>query len=404
LTDSFRKSRIVEKEANEIVRNRWLADISQCEKGCGASLMAKWLPSENASSAETKRLANYWMNVLGLKPKTYRKALSKFRKIIKVVEADMSSGKWAEIDYNHVPAKAGMLYRNAFLRHDEARRRSWLEDLSSGKSGVKINTSGLTVDEMVSKYLDSCPRYYDGSSGEVKYRMDEDSTVEAAWRDIVSKGMLPNKAPSFLPVVDGSGSMYWSTPDGKRSIDVSIGLGLFLANTNAPAWRGMMMEYGTRPAFFKVPTTASLHSQVGVVARHNDCGSTNLEAVFDLLLKTVVKNGFSQEEIPTLVVFSDMEFDQAMCGNQEGEKLMKSISKKWRAAGYLLPKIVFWNINSRSGTIPMIENELGVSLLSGYSQSIMDMILSRKFDPKEILLEKLSSARYNVIDEAMNAL
>lgn len=400
LTDSFQKNPKVRAAANGFVKDTWLKDIGGFQKDGKVSLMAKWLPSENASSKETKRLAYYWMHTLGIDPRTYRKALSKFRKAIQIVESDMSSGNWFEINYNQVPSKAGMIYRNAFLRHDETRRRKWLEDLANGKSGVKINTTGLTVADMVSKYLDSCPRYYDGSSGEVKYRGDEDPTIEAAWRDIVSKGMLPDKAPALLPVVDGSGSMYWPTPDGKRSIDVSIGLGLYLANTNTPAWRGMMIEYGSSPSFFKVPTAASLHSQVGVVASHNDCGSTNIEAVYDLLLKTVVKNGFSQEDIPTLVVFSDMEFNGAMCSDCN-VRLMDLIAQKWRNAGYLLPRMIFWNINSRTGTIPLVENELGVSLLSGYSQSIMDMVLSRKLDPMEVLLEKLGSSRYTLIEEAL---
>ena len=127
--------------------------------------------------------------------------------------------------------------------------------------------------------------------------------------------------------------------------------------------------------------------------------NTNIEAIFDLVLKTAVDNNLAQEEIPGLVIFSDMEFDYAVC--YPDENLFKAIARKWAAKGYRLPKLYFWNINSRTNTIPMQENDLGVGLISGFSQSIMDMFLSNKTDPYDIIVEKLTSERYAPVLQAV---
>lgn len=415
LTDSFRKDKDIEKEANFIVKDKWLEDVSNWGEVGHVSLLGKWMPSENTSSKDTRRLGSYWRTVLGLDSKTYRKALSKFRKTIKIVERDMTSGNWGEIDYNAVPAKAGMLYKNAFLKHDETRRRAWLDALKKPEENpdVKINTTGLTIPELVSKYI----RYNDW--GHVGVATEDDPTVEAAWRDLVAKGMMPEDAISMIPVMDGSGSMYCSTIGGSktRPIEVSLGLGLYLANINTPAWRGMCIEFGDNPVFFQVPTNASLREQIKIAVQHDDCGSTDIQAVFNLILDTAKKNGFTQKDIPQIVTFSDMEFNMAYGQSYRNigakmwrmadtfddcqERLFQTISRTYAEAGYSLPKMVFWNICSRSGTIPVTENKMGVALLSGFSQVIMDMLLSGKLDPLSILLEKLDSPRYNMVRKAL---
>ena len=394
LTDTFSKSKVVEDAARLMFKDAMMGSMATYgETGKVSSLVAKWAPSGNTSSKDTRRLAEYWRKVLGMSPREYRKCLSKLRSGLRVVEGDMSANRWSEIDYNSVPAKAGLLYRNAFEKHDPDRRRKWLCDLESGVAGAKINTAGLTVAEMVSKYL---------------HGLEEDPTIEAAWRDLVAKGQLGETDIPVLPVVDGSGSMYSVHTGSIRPIDVSIGLGLYLANINTAAWKGMLIEYGTRPSFFKVPVEASLHDQVCIAVMHNDCGSTNVEAVFDLILRTAVRNGFSQKDIPEVVCFSDMEFNQVMIPFEYGTgrnvdevKLFDHIAKKWGKAGYTLPRLTFWNIDSRTGTIPLTVNRSGVALLAGYSQAIMDMVMSRKLDPLSVLLERLDGKRYDAVRKAL---
>ena len=81
------------------------------------------------------------------------------------------------------------------------------------------------------------------------------------------------------------------------------------------------------------------------------------------------------------------------------EALFETIRNRFEAKGYKLPKLVFWNVNSRTGTIPLTENEMGVVLLSGFSKNLMNMVMSSELDPYKALVEQLNVPRYEVIDK-----
>lgn len=383
----------VRKAANDFFMDQWDNDIDGMEAEKSISLMAKWCPSANASSQETKNRASYWRSVLGVTEKEYRKTLASLRDYIKVLETKMSANKWSEIDYSAVPSRAGVLYRNSFLKHDETRRRQWLEDLKKPDSGAKINTGVLDCPTLAHKYLIA-------NNWNTIVSSERDETVEAAWKDLVTKGRELG-ATNFLPVIDGSGSMYWGTIGNTsiRAADVAMGLGLYFAGVNAEPWRGKVIEFGSNPNFYEVDSDGSLQEQLKIATSHADCGSTNLKEVFDLVLDAAIKGKLKQEEIPSLVIVSDMEFDGAM--ERPDLRLMKAIEKKWNNVGYKLPKLFFWNVNSRTSTIPLTENELGVGLISGYNQSLLKMVMSQKLDPYEIIIEQLDAPRYDLVRKAL---
>jgi len=384
----------VRKAANKFFMDQWDKDIDGMEAEKPISLMAKWAPSPNTSSRETKNRARHWRIVLGITEKEYRKTLASLRDYLKILETKMSANKWSEIDYNAVPSRAGVIYRNSFLKHDEERRRQWLADLAKPESGAKINTGVLDCPTIVNKYIIR--------SGWNYQIQKKDATLEAAWKDMVSKGRKEGIA-NFIPVIDGSGSMYGASVGGTslRAADVAMGLGLYFAGINAEPWRGKVIEFGSNPVFYEVDTDGSLRNQLNISTRHADWGSTNLEAVFDLVLDAAVKGHLKQEEIPGLICFSDGEFN-TMCNNPD-KRLMKEIERKWNDAGYQLPKLFFWNICSRTNTLPLSENDLGLGLLSGFSQSIMRMVMSNKLDPYQIIIEQLDASRYDAVRKALAA-
>ena len=104
-----------------------------------------------------------------------------------------------------------------------------------------------------------------------------------------------------------------------------------------------------------------------------------------------------------------MEFDCATthyCGwghtnRFDYKTLFETISAKYEAEGYILPRLVFWNVNSRTNAIPVTENEAGVALISGYSVNLVKMVMSNKTDPWEILKETLDSDRYKVVGDVL---
>jgi hypothetical protein len=148
---------------------------------------------------------------------------------------------------------------------------------------------------------------------------------------------------------------------------------------------------------------------------HSEVANTNIEAVYDLILQTAIDNNLKQEDIPANVLLvSDMEFDSMVSFNgcdrcysfddryhAKQRALFEQIKKRYEAAGYVMPRTVFWNVGSRTGTVPIQEHKTGTALVSGYSPAIAKMVFSAKTDPYEVLLETLDVERYKVIENTI---
>ena len=130
-----------------------------------------------------------------------------------------------------------------------------------------------------------------------------------------------------------------------------------------------------------------------------------------LILKTAIKHKMKQEDLPkNILILSDMEFNSCACSDNFGtafddnyNKLFAVIKEKYEEYGYCLPRLIFWNICSRTQTIPIKENEYGVALVSGFSPIVTEMVLSGKLDPFECLLEQLNKERYAPVEAAVTA-
>ena len=109
----------LENDALNFMKEQLALDV-QCKT---PSLLAKWLKSENTSSKASRKLAQRTREYLGMTHKQYRKTLSILRERINVLERLMSAGKWDEIEFDKIPSKAGMIYKNAFARHDIERMK-----------------------------------------------------------------------------------------------------------------------------------------------------------------------------------------------------------------------------------------------------------------------------------------
>lgn len=100
-----------------------------------------------------------------------------------------------------------------------------------------------------------------------------------------------------------------------------------------------------------------------------------------------------------------MEFDTATRGGRSfaspSKTLFEKIRNRWENAGYKIPRLVFWNVCSRTGAIPMKENDLGVALVSGFSPSVCNMVLTNELDPYKALLETIMNPRYDAVENAV---
>lgn len=356
-------------------------DILHDKSGESVSLLAKWLPSENTTSRKTRQLATRFRKALEMSSKSYRRMLSTLRKNIDVVERKMSNNQWGEINYQGVTSKANLIYRNAFMRHDEERRSKYLEDLSNGD--VKINAGKMYLYDIISKYKNN-------------WDVESDETLEALW----DAQEVPKDYNDILVVRDGSGSMTTSAFGTSVSVlDIADALTIYTTKHNkSEYYKDKFITFSSKPEIVDLSTCNTLRDKLSVLDEYDDWSTTNVESVFDLILETSVKNKVDAKDLPsTVLVVSDMQFNSAMGTNFNNDTLFEKIAKKFESVGYKLPKLVFWNVASYNNTVPLQKNDNGLVIMSGFSKNNIDMILHDNLDPLEVLKAELDS-KYSFID------
>lgn len=388
----------------QIIKRQLEEDQQNLSRQASISLLAKWLPSANASSKETKRLAHIIIAKLDISEKQYRKMLSSLRAYLKVVEVSMSKKEWSQIDYAAVPSRANVIYNRAFLRNDETRRRDYLERLRKGET--KIHAGVLFPHDIVHEY-------YRKNTGWGTYRLNElDATLEELWKALPEYGM---NSENTICVADGSGSMGRIVGGGSQvtCLEVANALAIYFAERSSGQFQNTYITFSEHPQIVDLSTARNLREKLEIAHRHNEVANTNIEAVFQLILRTAVNQKMKQEELPkNILILSDMEFDGCACCYSEDKRqtkkptkrLFEILAEQYREQGYELPRLVFWNICSRTNTIPIKENHLGVALVSGFSPNIMKMVLSNSTDPLAALLEQLQAERYDPVEQAVKGL
>ena len=356
-------------------------------RGNKDALVYKWLKSENTSSKQSREIATKTRKAFGLSSREYRKMLSEGRKACRLVETAMSQNHWDEIDFSKLPSRAGLLYKSAFLNREETRER-YAAFMSDRKT--KVNAGVLypvdiahqifcswhpskTERDAWQKYWNNLPDYYNG------------------------------KEEPGIAVVDVSGSMT-GVP-----MEAAVSMGAYIAETGSGPFKNHFITFSGNPQLVEFEGV-DIYDKF-VRARSADWGqNTNIEAVFDLLLKTAISNHISKHEMPkTLYIFSDMEFDECVTAGRPTERwydssytlnrsqidtVIETQAKKWKAHGYEIPRIIFWNLDARNQNIPALGS--GFSYVSGFSPVMIEQILSGK-DGWDLCLEKLNSDRYNKI-------
>ena len=368
------------------LKAQFLDDIRGFEGGKSISLLAKWLPSENTSSSDTRNMAKAFRKSLRLTSKMYRKYLSALRKHLDVVERKMSRNMWEDIDYNKVPSRANLIYKDAFVKHDSERRNSFLESVKNGSA--KINANSMYLYDIISKYINS----YGWRSSVLPL----DDTLEVLW----NSQEVSESYEDILVVRDGSSSMLCgvSTSSSVSVMDVGDSLTLYTAQHNkSKEFKNKFITFSANPKFVDLSSFDTLHDKLRELRdMYTDCSSTNVASVFHLILETAIKHKMKPEDLPkTVLVVSDMQFDSAM--GRYGESLFDTLSRQYKEEGYSLPRLVFWNVGSYDNTIPLQQNEKGLVLMSGFSKSNLDMLLSDNLDPLSVLKDELDR-KYSFID------
>lgn len=355
----------VETDMIEFIKKYLVLDKRHMDKYGNVSLLAKWMPSINASSEHTKALAHRFVKALNTTPREYRKTLSALRKYIDVTEVKMSANKWTDIDYKAVPSNAMSNYGSAFARHDYEGFNRYMDAVKSGD--VKINAATLYPYNVI----------------ETMYGNRD--VAEAQWK------ALPNYVEgnnNFLIMADVSGSMMG------RPMETSVGLAIYFAERNHGAFANKFMTFTDIPKIVEV-TDGTLYEKYRSVTRHVGY-STNLEAAFDAILSTAVRTKCPQSDLPkALVIISDMEIDYWDGGSLTFTEEMR---KRFADAGYEMPKLVYWNVDSRKDTFLASKNDPNTILVSGQSASTFkNLIKGIDLSAFEIMVQTLNDPRYDCV-------
>ena len=344
------------------------------------SLCGKWAPSENASAADTKRMAGILRQHMGLTHKEYRKMLSSIRNKINIVERLMSENRWDEIEFDKVPSKAGLRYSNAFAVKDvtATRYKAFIESKET-----KVHADTLYPYDIVRSALNCNTSNRDA--------------VNKYWDN--QKDYLNGQPCKMLCVCDTSGSMTWGAAGNVMPIDVAIGLSLYCAERVGEPFRNHYISFASRPQLIKTEGIDFV-DKVKRIYRTNLCDNTDLVKTFNLL-KDISLKANPEDRLDTVVVISDMEIDSGTwsygrgCWDREtAETEMERLRREWAAVGLKMPKLVYWNVNARNNTI--LDAGPNVSFISGCSPIIFEQIMAGKtgFD---LMMDKLNSKRYEAI-------
>lgn len=362
-----------------IIKNQLEEDKNNMNEQKQVSLLAKWLPSVNASSIETKNFARKIAFDLGISEPEYRKTLSSLRKYIDILESRLCKKDYT-FDYSKQPSNAMLKYRKAFLRNDNERYTKFIEDVVKGNK--KLNAGTLYPYQIVNKIKKNTFSLSD----------DEKKSLDATWKSLSN---IEN-SQNAIAVIDGSGSMYWSS-QSVMPVDVAISLGIYFAEHNKGAFKNHFITFSMTPKLVEIKGN-DIYEKVEYVSSFNECANTNIQAVFDLILDTAVKNKTPQEELPeTIYIISDMEFDECARNGQNKFTNYETAKQKFNKKGYTLPNVVFWNVNSRVSQVPVTMHENGTALVSGATPQIFNMVKSGDINPLSIMMDILNSERYSNI-------
>jgi len=360
-----------EKEMLNVLKEQFEKDKSALENGEEVSLLAKWLPSANASNAQTVYNAKKIAKHFGLSETNYRKALVALRAHIRIIENNLRLKDYT-FDYAKQPSKALYKYRQAFIRNDGERYGRFLDSVSNGEA--KLNASTLMPYEIITPFFRK------------NVSDDERKAINATW---ISQEDFGNDE-NALAVIDGSGSMYCGTDPMPAT--VALSLGIYFAERNKGAFKNHFITFSENPQLVEIKGEDIL-DKLRYCYNYNEVANTNIQKVFELILNAAKRNSVPQNEMPSkLYIISDMEFDY--CTEDSSLTNFEYAKKLFIKAGYKLPEIVFWNVASRNRQQPVTKNEQGVILVSGCTPRLFSMVAGGNINPYAFMLEVIESERY----------
>ena len=367
---------------NEFLRTKAFELVAEAMKS-GNKLCYKWIPREKSAK---HHIAEAFRKYLGLTPRQYRKMLSENTE---VVETQMCSNKWDDINFSHVPSVAAARYKKAFNRHTP-KYAEYVAALKSGDPSVKVNSGAVYPYDVLK-----------GAMNRLQYDQTELDHIIAQWDAL--ENFIGDS--SILPLVDVSGSMNcpaggYTSKSNMTCLDVAVSLGLYCADKNIGSFNGTFLTFSGKPELIHLK--GNIVQKAQQMSRSHWEMNTNLHAAFDRILTVAKESNVPQDQMPKiLLVFSDMQFDQCI---QFDDTAFQMIQRKYANAGYTCPAVVFWNLNAYENC-PVKAHQSGAALVSGFSPAIVRSVLKADLEsmsPWNIMINTIMNPRYNLVDDSQD--
>ncbi|GAB2280744.1 hypothetical protein Dimus_015370 [Dionaea muscipula] len=342
------------------------------------SIARKMFPRESHPEYQGLEEAHYAYRV---RDRLRKEVLVPLRKALELPEVYMGASQWNVLPYNRVASVAMKTYRPLFQKHDAERFWSYLEKVKKGEA--KIAAGALLPHEIIQQLL---WRRMDSDE-------DEDLVAELQWKRMVEDVSQKGKLKNCLAICDVSGSM------SGIPMDVSVALGLLVSELSDEPWKGKLITFSANPRLHLIEGD-DLRSKAEFVTKMEWGMNTNFQKVFDLILGVAVKGKLKEDQmIKRVIVFSDMEFDQASLNPWETDYM--AITRKFTKKGYgsAVPEIVFWNLRDSRAT-PAPSTQKGVALVSGFSKNLLTLFLDGGgiVNPEAIMEAAISGEEYQKLD------
>jgi hypothetical protein len=341
------------------------------------SLCAKWMPRKGVISIKLR-------NFMDMTPKQYRKTLVS---LTKVVETQMCAKEWEEIEFSKLPSVASARYQKAFWKNAPIGYENYVNALKVGKTTIN---AGAVYPYDIIKSLN---------------RGDKDVAM-AQWEALPD--FLEGSNEMILPMVDTSGSM--SCPADYSAnlscLDVAVSLGLYISERNKGPFQNTFLTFSSSPVLQHL--NGNLYDRFQQMNGADWCMNTNIELAFKKVLNQAIKHEVTASNMPDkIIILSDMQFDKATSTRSRGSSIdvnewnptaQQLIEKLYNEAGYKIPKIIYWNLNSRHGDVPVAFDKMGTALVSGFSPAILKSLLGAgDFTPVSIMDKTIMNERYSRI-------
>lgn len=365
----------------KFMKNQFYLDYENMKAGKGISLLAKWIALPDSKSENTKALGKKTARALGFKfqdERVFKRMTREMRTYLDIPEAKMATGRWDEIEYAKCASRFLLSNRKAFEKHDKERWENYLASVNKGEAKMNMNTVNP---------CDIFNKVYHGDTGA------ELDTMWKALPDLCSK--------NALVMCDTSGSMWWDENKSGNMYPgaVAWSLAAYFAERNKGALNRLFMTFDTNPQFVELEGD-SLVQYLNIFRKNAFYGSTNLEAAFKLLLDTCIKGNVAAEDMPeAIIVVSDMQINTVGGLDKEGRiTFFDAMQRRYEAAGYKLPQVVFWNVAVRSAAFMAAKDDKGAHLVSGYSVNILKNVLDNiGTSPYELMRAVIDSPMYEKI-------